>query len=382
MLTRTPPAAALHGSQSEAQRLRDPRLDFFRGLALFIILIAHVPFDEWALFIPARFGFSDATEIFVFLSGMASALAFGRLFDRHGLLMVSARIGLRIWQIYWAHIGLFMATAALMVVSGMRPDGNTYVTALNLEPFFQDPANLLPRLMVLSYVPNFFDILPMYMVLLALIPVMLSAERLHAALPFLLMGGLWLATQFGATHLPAEPWSSRPWFFNPFGWQLLFFAGFYLKRRPIAALPAGRIPVLLSLAVLLLAVPFSWHPLLERYPVLQASADALVPLTDKTAFGIFRFVHFLALAYLANRLVGNRGERLRGVLADRVQKVGKQSLAVFVFSMFLAQTMGIALDLTDRGLMVTLAVNLAGFVALVLSADIAAWFKASPWKSG
>ncbi len=382
MLTRTPPAATLHGSQSEAQRLRDPRLDFFRGLALFIILIAHVPFDEWALFIPARFGFSDATEIFVFLSGMASALAFGRLFDRHGLLMVSARIGFRIWQIYWAHIGLFVATAALMVVSGTRPDGNSYVTALNLEPFFQDPANLLPRLMLLSYVPNFFDILPMYMVLLALIPVMLSAERLHATLPFLLMGGLWLATQSGATHLPAEPWSSRPWFFNPFGWQLLFFAGFYLKRRPLAALPAGRGPVLLSLAVLLLAVPFSWHPLLERYPALQASADALLPLTDKTAFGILRFVHFLALAYLATRLVGNRGERLGGFLADLLQKVGKQSLAVFVFSMFLAQIMGVALDLTDRGLIATLAINLAGFAALVLSADIAAWFKATPWKQG
>jgi hypothetical protein len=51
--------------------LRDPRLDFFRGLAMFIILIAHVPSNWWTLWIPARFGFSDATEIFVFCSGMA-----------------------------------------------------------------------------------------------------------------------------------------------------------------------------------------------------------------------------------------------------------------------------------------------------------------------
>ncbi|MEM9096562.1 MAG: OpgC domain-containing protein, partial [Pseudomonadota bacterium] len=50
---------------------RDLRLDFFRGLAMFIILLAHTPGNTWTLWIPARFGFSDATEIFVFCSGMA-----------------------------------------------------------------------------------------------------------------------------------------------------------------------------------------------------------------------------------------------------------------------------------------------------------------------
>ena len=63
------PAAAVSG--------RDPRLDFYRGLAMFIILVAHIPVNAWAGWIPARFGFSDATEIFVFCSGMASAIAFG-----------------------------------------------------------------------------------------------------------------------------------------------------------------------------------------------------------------------------------------------------------------------------------------------------------------
>jgi len=54
-----------------APRVRDPRLDFFRGVAMFIILLAHTPGNPWTLWIPARFGFSDATEIFVFCSGMA-----------------------------------------------------------------------------------------------------------------------------------------------------------------------------------------------------------------------------------------------------------------------------------------------------------------------
>ena len=86
--------------------VRDPRLDFFRGIAMFIILIAHVPNDWLALWIPARFGFSDATETFVFCSGMASAIAFGRVFRTRGLAMGTARVGFRVWQVYWAHIAV------------------------------------------------------------------------------------------------------------------------------------------------------------------------------------------------------------------------------------------------------------------------------------
>jgi hypothetical protein len=67
-----------------AKRPRDVRLDVFRGLCLVIIYVAHIWDNPWASFIPARFGFSDATEIFVFCSGMASAVAFGGTFAKRG----------------------------------------------------------------------------------------------------------------------------------------------------------------------------------------------------------------------------------------------------------------------------------------------------------
>ncbi|NNE52631.1 MAG: succinyl transferase OpgC, partial [Sulfitobacter sp.] len=79
------PVTAL-GAQS-ATRVRDLRLDFFRGIAMFIILIAHTPGNFLTSWIPARWGFSDATEIFVFCSGMASAIAFGGAFQRAGWLL-------------------------------------------------------------------------------------------------------------------------------------------------------------------------------------------------------------------------------------------------------------------------------------------------------
>ena len=82
-----PPAAANRAApppQAAQPRVRDPRLDFYRGIAMFIILVAHIPGNRWAGWIPARFGFSDATEIFVFCSGMASAIAFGSSYARQG----------------------------------------------------------------------------------------------------------------------------------------------------------------------------------------------------------------------------------------------------------------------------------------------------------
>ena len=98
-----------------AKRERDLRLDFFRGIAMFIILLAHTPGNSWTLWIPARFGFSDATEIFVFCSGMASGIAFGSVFVNRSWFLGASRICFRVWQVYWAHIGVVLVTAALMV---------------------------------------------------------------------------------------------------------------------------------------------------------------------------------------------------------------------------------------------------------------------------
>ena len=81
---------------------------------MFIILCAHTPSNFFTSWIPARWGFSDATEIFVFCSGMASAIAFGRSFDRAGWRLGTGRVAYRVWQVYWAHIGMFFAIAAML----------------------------------------------------------------------------------------------------------------------------------------------------------------------------------------------------------------------------------------------------------------------------
>ncbi|MCB1372191.1 MAG: OpgC domain-containing protein [Rhodobacteraceae bacterium] len=367
-------------------RPRDPRLDFFRGLAMFIIVMAHTPGNVWTLWIPARFGFSDAAEIFVFCSGMASAIAFGGTFASRGWILGAVRTLFRVWQVYWAHIGAFLVTAALMaVLTAAEVTGKDYVDRLNLWPFFTDPATNLPALLTLSYVPNYFDILPMYLVILAMLPLAVALARVHVGLVAVAAGTLWLAANLGQVALPAEPWSERAWFFNPFGWQLLFFTGFGFMA---GWLPSPRVSgrgIAIAVAILILSLPFAYFRLRHAVPFLDEAAGELRPLTAKSPFGLLRYVHFLALAYLAWIAVGVNGVRLRvegrsGRVVAVIRKVGQQSLAVFVTGIVLAQLLGVLLDLIGRGPLQTLAANLLGMAGVIATAYFVGWIKSVPWK--
>ncbi len=380
---------------------RDPRLDFYRGIAMFIILIAHIPNDPWAKWIPARFGFSDATEIFVFCSGMASAIAFGGAFLRKGWWLGTARVAFRIWQVYWAHIGLFFFVA--MTMAALDQTGTfekTYVSSLNLQHFFNDPAPQMVGIFTLTYVPNYFDILPMYLVVLAMMPLFMGLSRIGFWAVAATSIAIWLVAQFGVLALPAEPWSDRQWFFNPFGWQLLFFTGFAFMRGWIPAPPVSKTLIWIAALFLILSAPFgSWKVFLwvnSAAPELGALIRKAWPLTEelrsKTEFGLFRYLHFLSLAYLGWVAAGEHGHRLiasgHGVAAriwqwllTVITKVGQQSLAVFVFSMAAARLIGVGLDQTGRDSAAVFAANIIGFAMIIGVAYLAAWFKSQPWKS-
>jgi hypothetical protein len=369
---------------------RDLRLDFFRGVGMFIILIAHITGNPWTLWIPARFGFSDATEMFVFCSGMASALAFGTVFSRAGWLMGSLRIAQRIWQVYWVHIGVFFVTLVLMLTLNLtRVFPRDEVGALNLYPFIANTGPNLIGLFTLTYVPNYFDILPMYLVILALIPVMMALARVDARLAILASLVLWVAATAGL-NFPAELWftkpSVRPWFFNPFAWQLVFFTGFALMAGWLPSPSVHRWLVWLAGAIVVLSVPFAWSKVFSQVEVLGAVHKAAAPLIDKTDFGVLRYVHFLALAYLAWVAVGPMGVRLQrgGWIGEGIAlicRVGQQSLAVFAASMVLARVLGAVLNLAGGGALAALAVNLAGFALIIGVARLAAYFKSQPWKT-
>ena len=337
---------ARHGTPHGARKVRELRLDFFRGIAMFIILLAHTPNNTWTLWIPARFGFSDATEIFVFCSGFASALAFGSVFAKRGWLLGAARIAFRVWQVYWAHVGVFLVTAVLLFALdhyGLGVAGTRHVTEPYVVPLFERTGEALIGLLTLTYVPGLFDILPMYLVILAMVPVVMvlhSAGGRAAVAAFVLAS--WAAVNLAALaggtesgergilaslgahfvwmNLPSDPFGEATWFFNPFGWQLVFFTGFAFGMRWLPAPPVRRDLIRLALAIVILSLPFAWYKIHEGYYLpadwplrewIYGVRTWLEPVWWKPSLGLFRFIHFLAVAYLGWVAVGSGGERLR-----------------------------------------------------------------------
>jgi hypothetical protein len=369
---------------------RDVRLDFFRGLGMFIILIAHITNNPWTLFIPARFGFSDATEMFIFCSGMASAIAFGAVFARAGFMMGLFRVIFRIWEIYWVHIATFMLTlAAMFMINRTGLFTRDEVTTLNLVPFLKASGNQVIGLFTLTYVPNYFDILPMYIVILALLPLMMVLARLHVYMALGASVLLWLAATMTNLNLPAEYWfsnnSTRQWFFNPFAWQLVFFTGFAFMSGWLPAPPRSRALAWAAAAVVVLSLPFAWHVTIGQSDIIKAWRTDWRVLIDKTDFGLLRYIHFLSLAYLAWLVAGKAGENLTRTpfmsgLSRILTRVGQQSLAVFASSIVLARILGAILNELGSGFWASFFVNVLGFFCIYAVANIAAFSKSVPWK--
>lgn len=368
-------------STAPAKRPRDERLDLFRGLTMLIIFVAHLPENSWNAWIPARFGFSSGAELFVFCSGIASALAFGSVFSRRGLWLGTARIAYRIWQVYWAQIGLVLALIAL--AAALDRLFGLAVLAQQFQPLLADPENALLGLATLSWQPDYLDILPMYLVILALVPVMMLARRLHAVLPFLIAGTLYAAVWASGLNLSGNPWTGAGWFLNPFAWQFIFFIGFFIAMKwlPVPALGDRRLMIGAAL-FLVLSVPLSFWGILEHWPLAQAARDLVIPASEKTDLHILRVLHFLALAYLALSLIEPWRDRLDRGAGHLLILIGRQSLACFLASVVLARLLGTIADMAGRGEVVVALLNLAGFALILATACVVGWFKSAPWAGG
>ena len=382
-------------SEKTRARPRDPRLDFFRGLGMIFILIAHIPWSSWTEWLPARFGFSDSADMFVFCSGMASAIAFGRVFSEAGWLMGTARIAYRAWQVYWAHICSFVAVVALLCAADAWFGGDHYVREeVYLVNFLAAPQVFLPRLLTLTYVPGSFDVLPMYLVILCMTPVVMALARLHLALVAVFSAALWLAANYAGLELTADHSDARTWFFNPFAWQIVFLTGFAFARGWLPPPPRGGPLLAAAIVLLVLAAPVGCHEGFGCFagfghvPLLGQIHDSLGWWIDKHNMGPLRYAHFLASAYVAFLLAGEGGRNLMGRAADIIRRVGQQTLAVFLAQLVIAQAMGILMDavggtvtdLSGRSFWQTAFANLLGVALLIAVAIIVGWFKSSPWK--
>ncbi|WP_081688966.1 OpgC family protein [Inquilinus limosus] len=359
---------------------RDIRIDFFRGLALIIIFINHTPGNIVGMFTPRVYGLSDAAEIFIFLAGLSSAMAFGRSFDRAGFLAGFGRVAQRVWQLYRAHIGLFIAICGIIVGANSIFAEPNYISRLGIDRFFDSPGRSLFELLSLHYVPHYFDILPLYMLLLAAIPAMVLLSRISPVLVVIGSAVLYVGAVAGGWNLTADSTDGRGWFFNPFAWQVLFVAGYGYGAGwfEVPRATRGRITAALIYLVFCAALALS----LVRLDggLFAGMRDILEPLARKTDIGPLRLLHFFALAYVVVSLLRAAPGLITPRGAEPMALMGRHSLSVFLLGMALSFIGGIVLDQAGTGILPHLAVNLGGIALLWLWARGAAWFNGQPWK--
>jgi hypothetical protein len=362
--------------------VRDVRIDFFRGLALIIIFINHTPGNIVGMFTPRMYGLSDAAEIFIFLAGLSSAMAFGRSFGRAGFLAGLGRVAQRVWQLYRAHIGLFVVVCGIIIVANRMFAQPNYISQLGIDRFFQDPGGSLVDLLSLHYVPHYFDILPLYMILLAAIPAMVLLSRISPVLVVVASAVLYVGAVVEGWNLVADSTEGRGWFFNPFAWQVVFVAGYGFGAGWFEVPQATRARITAALIYMVFCAALALSLVRMDGGLFAGMRDILEPMARKTNIGPLRLLHFFALAYLTVSLLRAVPGLISPQRAEPLALMGRHSLSVFLLGMALSFVGGIVFDQAGYGLLPTLAVNVGGVGLLWAWARGAAWFNGQPWKRG
>jgi hypothetical protein len=342
------------------------RLDLARGIMLIIIFVAHVPNNLWADYIPARFGFSSGAEIFVFVSGIASGIAFGVTFLKKGFGEGARRILKRIFQLYSAHLGTLLLLGGGALLIDLLTGGTVMAVRYDLEWLRNMPLEGFIDYAALRYVPAFFDILPMYVILLGLvIPAMLLA-RLSPRAVLMISGLLWLMMQVAPIHFRGNPVTGGNWYFNPLAWQFLFFLGFAFGVGWLKA-PERKIPWLLALSVtyLVVSVPLTFWGVQTSFAGAEALNKLVYPADAITVLHATRLLHFLALAYVAYSLVDPAAAWLRSPRLAPLYRVGRNSFGCFLAGLSLSMVGGVAIDLLGMGWLVAHLVNISGILLLL-----------------
>lgn len=360
-----------------ASATRDLRLDFFRGLALFFIFIDHIPDNTLSYFTLQAVGFCDAAEVFIFISGYTAALVYGGTMRKRGLVFASAQVWRRVWQLYVAHIFLFVIFTAEVSYTVLRYNNPLYAEELRVGDFLAEPHVAIINALFLRFQPTFLDILPLYIVLLALFPIFLFLLGRSAWAALLPSFALYLVVQRLGLSLRGYP-AGHTWFFNPLAWQFLFVIGAALGYGQIAgrAFPMGRGVTIAAccVAFICFGIALSWtiHGVYDPFPGVLLKQ--LWPI-NKNNLSPVRLVSFLALALIVVRFTPRDAGFLRWRPTAWAVTCGQQSLHIFCLGILLSVLAHFVLTEYRGGVAMQLVVNFAGIFLMIATAYLLDWYK-------
>lgn len=358
---------------------RDHRIDFLRGLALLMIFVNHIPGTIWEHFTSRNFGFSDAAEGFVLMSGIAAGLAYGPAFLRGAPSLGEA---LRPWRravtIWWVHCVVIFCILALFLATASLPGIELMAEQRNILPAVEDPIALILPLMLLGHHFAYADILPLYVMLMIAAPVLLL---LAARWPKLTMAGaivLWFCIGLWRFKMPTWP-TDNGWSFNPLAWQVLFVAGLLTglaMRQGRRFLPVKTWALRLAIAFLVVAAIWVRVPIVADWGghglwMLHEYGGVPHVFTsfDKTFVFLPRLLHILALAYVLSALPIVKTVAAHPRFAP-ITLLGRHSLPVFATGSVLAYMAQLIKALQPESVLLDTLLIITGLCILFLVAHL------------
>lgn len=304
-----------------------------------MIFINHVPGNIYEGATSRNFGFSDAAEGFVLMSGIAAGLAYSADFREASMRLWTgvARVWRRVWTLYLVHILATFAALAAAAAVALWLGNSESLFENQMKWVWLDPLRTLIGLVILTHQFGYVNILPLYLVLLAFAPILLF---LAWRWPLWLLTGsvvLWLVAGIWRLGPPNYP-TSGVWFFNPLTWQVIFVTGLVIG----VAMKEGRrlVPVRRWLQVatglfLLYAALSVQIPAVSKLTgnglwLLRETFNLPWNLTafDKTYVTAPRLLHIMALAYFLSSFPAVR-RACAHPLAAPFELLGRQALPVF-----------------------------------------------------
>lgn len=308
-------------------------IDCARGVALVAIMIDHVPGNLLETVTPRNYALCDSAEAFVFLSGVSVGVAYYRKTLISGLWGVARTCLARAWRIYGVHLALTFCALVIFGVCYQFTGLSSLIEAHGRTVMFHEPVQGALGVALLTHQLGYFNILPLYVVLMAISPLILALAKIEPALALLASGAAYLAVRPFGMHLPNWP-EPGGWFLNPFAWQLVFTLGVLAAIRWREETLQRSWPLWTACVAVTVAGAIVVSDGFGLTPGLHDTVFAGFDV-GKQNLGFARLVNFLALAYLAaTSPLFVRFGRTR--LGEALQSLGRNSLTIFAASSVLS----------------------------------------------
>ena len=363
----------------------DLRPSLLLGIAAWFLFLDHIPHNAVSALTLRNFGFSGATDLFVFVGGYTAAILYGKMMLERGFVVTATRVFRRVWQLYAAYVVLFVIYINLIGYVARKTAAPEIIHEFNVAGILGHTIRTLIYGLLLQAKPLNLDVLQLFIVLMAFFPIVLFGLLRRPNLTAAGSIALYLAARILDFNLSSFP--EGRWYFNPFSWQLLFVLGAWFalmgakQLRTIRALQEVSILRIAAGAYLFFALAVTaagkFPQLAEFVPGFVL--DAFLP-NDKENLAPYRVLHFLAVAFLFTFLVPRNWHGFHWPALQPVVKCGEEWLAVFCAGVFLSFAGHFVLITGPNLLAMHFLVSIAGISAMAAVAYYVSWSRRQDYK--